>query len=113
MKFVYPWMLGLVALVPVAGVFWMWLRARTERKLNGLVAPALRARLVPYRSDLFRVQALLMFVGLMLVVFSAARPQWGYSEQKIQARTRNVVVALDVSRSMLATDVRPNRLERA
>ena len=113
MKFVYPWMLGLVALVPVAGVFWMWLRARTEGKLNGLVAPALRARLVPYRSDLFRVQALLMFLGLMLVVFAAARPQWGHSAQKIQARTRNVVVALDVSRSMLATDVRPNRLERA
>ena len=54
-----------------------------------------------------------MLAGLALVLFAAARPQWGHSAQKMQARTRNVVVALDVSRSMLATDVRPNRLERA
>ena len=44
MKFVYPWMLVLVALVPVAGAFWTWQRARTERRLDGLVARSLRAR---------------------------------------------------------------------
>ena len=55
----------------------------------------------------------LMIAGLTLVALAAARPQWGHSSQKIEARSRNVVVALDVSRSMLVADVRPNRLERA
>ena len=113
MKFVYPWMLALLALVPVMGAVWLWLRARTEKRLDGFVAPALQGRLMPRSPGLFRVQAALVLAGLLLVVFAAARPQWGHSEQTFQARSRNVVVALDVSRSMLATDVRPNRLERA
>ena len=113
MKFVYPWMLVLLAVVPIAGAFWMWLRARAERRLDGLVAPALQKRLMPRNPGLFNLQAALVLTGLLLTVFAAARPQWGHSEQRIQARSRNVVVALDVSRSMLATDIRPNRLERA
>ena len=113
MKFVFPWMLALLALVPIMGAVWLWLRARTERRLDGFVAPALRARLMPRRPGLFRLQAALVLAGLLLVLFAAARPQWGHSEQTYRARTRNVVVALDVSRSMLAQDVRPNRLERA
>ena len=113
MKFVYPWMLALLVLVPVMGAVWLWLRTRTEKRLNGFVAPALQGRLMPRSPGLFRVQAGFVLAGLLFVVFAAARPQWGHSEQKFQARTRNVVVVLDVSRSMLATDVRPNRLERA
>ncbi len=38
MRFVNPWMLVLVLLVPVAGVFWTFLRARSEARLRGLVA---------------------------------------------------------------------------
>ncbi len=113
MKFVNPWMLVLVALVPVAGAWWVFLRTRAEKRLSGLVAPALQGRLLPRNPRLFNVQAALMLAGLALVLFASARPQWGHSSQKMQARTRNVVVALDVSRSMLAADVRPNRLERA
>ena len=113
MKFVYPWMLALLALVPVMGAVWLWLRARTEKRLDGFVAPALQKRLMPRSPGRFRAQAAFVLAGLLLVVFAAARPQWGHSEQTFQARARNVVVALDVSRSMLATDVRPNRLERA
>ena len=113
MRFVYPWMLILVALVPIAGAFWVFLRARAEKKLDGLIAPALQKRLMPRTPHLFNLQATLLLTGLFLVVFAAARPQWGHSQQKMRARSRNVVVALDVSRSMLAADVRPNRLERA
>ena len=113
MKFVYPWMLILVALVPIAGAFWVFLRARAEKKLDGLIAPSLQKRLMPQAPHLFNLQAALLLTGLFLVVFAAARPQWGHSQQKMQARSRNVVVALDVSRSMLVGDVRPNRLERA
>lgn len=106
-------MLVLVALVPVAGAFWTYLRARAERNLSAMVARPLQGRLLPRRPRLFSLQAALLLAGLFLVVFAAARPQWGHSSQKTVARTRNVVVALDVSRSMLAADVRPNRLERA
>ena len=113
MRFVNPWMLVLVLLVPVAGAFWTFLRARAEIRLRAIVAPALQRRLLPARPQTFLVQAILLLAGLALCLFAAARPQWGHSAQKVTAKSRNVVVALDVSRSMLAADVRPNRLERA
>ncbi|MBE6398265.1 MAG: VWA domain-containing protein, partial [Lentisphaerae bacterium] len=73
----------------------------------------LQGRLLPNRPKTFVVQAMLLLSGLALCLFAAARPQWGHSTQVVAAKSRNVVVALDVSRSMLAADVRPNRLERA
>jgi Ca-activated chloride channel family protein len=67
---------------------------------------------MPPGADLWSLQAFLMIAGLALALFAAARPQWGKTNEKIIERSRNVVVAIDVSRSMLAEDVRPNRLER-
>lgn len=113
MKFVHPWILIFVAFVPVVGAFWMFMRARAEKKLNDLIAPSLRARLFPSKVGLFNLQLTLMLIGMALAFFAAARPQWGHSKQVMRAKSRNVVVVLDVSRSMLASDVRPNRLERA
>ena len=114
MKFVYPWMLILAMLVPVAGAFWIFLRARAERRLAKIAAPALQAKLLPPAAGrLARLQMPLMMAALAFIALAAARPQWGHSHVKIAARSRNVVVALDVSRSMLVADVRPNRLERA
>lgn len=52
-------------------------------------------------------------VALCLAAMALARPQWGETEQKTYERSREVVIALDLSRSMLATDVQPNRLDRA
>jgi len=54
-----------------------------------------------------------MSTGLLLALVAAAGPQWGTKEETVYHRGRNLVIALDVSRSMLATDVHPNRLERA
>lgn len=60
----------------------------------------------PLRFNLF-------VIGLVLVLIAAFRPKWGRANVETMTRARNVVIAIDVSRSMLAEDVRPNRLERA
>ena len=113
MKFANPMFLALVAAVPLAGLFWAFLRARREKSLDRLVAPSLRRRLMPASVNLWGLQAWLMLAGLFLCLFAASRPQWGKTTERTVERSRNVVVAIDVSRSMLAEDVRPNRLERA
>ena len=112
MRFAFPLLLVLVAAVPLAAVWWLFLQARREKSLERLVAPALRARLMPPGANLWGLQAFLVVMGLALSLFAASRPQWGKSTEKVVERSRNVVVAIDVSRSMLAEDVRPNRLER-
>lgn len=106
MRFAYPGMLALVALVPVAGLWWTFLRARREKALA-------RITLAVSKSRGSSLQTVLVLSGLVLCLFAASRPQWGRSMEKTVQRSRNVVVAIDVSRSMLAEDVRPNRLERA
>ena len=113
MKFANPMFLVLVAAVPLAGLFWAFLRARREKSLDRLVAPSLRCRLMPASVNLWGLQAWLILAGLFLCLFAASRPQWGKTTERTVERSRNVVVAIDVSRSMLAEDVRPNRLERA
>ena len=113
MRFANPMFLALVAAVPLAGLFWAFLRARREKSLDRMVAPSLRGRLMPAGVNLWGLQAWLVLAGLFLCLFAASRPQWGKTTEKTVERSRNVVVAIDVSRSMLAADVRPNRLERA
>ncbi len=52
-------------------------------------------------------------LGLTLAVLAVARPQWGRIEEPVFDQAREVIVAIDLSRSMLADDVKPTRLERA
>ena len=106
MRFAFPGMLALVVLVPVAGLWWTFLRARREKALCNITLN------VP-KSHVSSFQSAAMLSGLVLCLFAASRPQWGRTLEKTISRSRNVVVAIDVSRSMLAEDVRPNRLERA
>ena len=106
MRFAFPVMLALVAVVPVAGLWWTFLRARREKALSKITLNVPKA----HGSSL---QSAAILSGLILVLFAASRPQWGKTLEKSITRSRNVVVAIDVSRSMLAEDVRPNRLERA
>lgn len=60
-----------------------------------------------------RWQIALLVFGLLLSIASLSRPQWGEREETVYQRGRDVIIALDVSRSMLANDVHPNRLARA
>lgn len=106
MRFANPIFLILTAIVPVVGLFWAFLRVRREKALT-------RITLNVPKSSTGGLQMALVVAGLALALFAAARPQWGRTTEKIVERSRNVVVAIDVSRSMLAQDVRPNRLERA
>ena len=106
MRFVNPIFLILTALVPIAGIWWAFLRARREKALR-------RISLAVPKSSASGLQMALIVAGLALALFAAARPQWGKTTERTVERARNVVVAIDVSRSMLAPDVRPNRLERA
>ena len=106
MRFANPIFLVLSLLVPVAGLWWTFLRARREKALGALTLK------VP-KSSVSGLQTACIVVGLFLSLFAASRPQWGKTMEKTVTRARNVVIAIDVSRSMLAEDVRPNRLERA
>lgn len=103
-----PWMLLLLPLVALAG--WLIVRARRLQReascrLKG-VAPENAATGLGRRDWL-------ALAALACVVLALARPQWNPRPYDVERRGRDLVIALDVSRSMLAADVFPSRLEAA
>ena len=64
------------------------------------------------RSGAGRARLLFTF-GLVAAILAVARPQWGQLEEPVFDQAREIIIALDLSRSMLAEDVKPSRLERA
>lgn len=55
----------------------------------------------------------LAFLSVMLIFAALARPQWGYRWEETKTRGIDIIFAIDTSNSMLAEDVKPDRLERA
>lgn len=59
------------------------------------------------------MKSLGIIVVLILSVLALMRPQWGFQWQEVKRKGLDILIAIDVSKSMLATDVKPNRLERS
>ncbi|MGB9275299.1 MAG: VWA domain-containing protein, partial [Terrimicrobiaceae bacterium] len=107
------WFLAL-AIVPVVAGLYVWSQRRSDALLSKVVAPRLRAQLAGAASKARRnVKAALILAVFGLMAVALARPQWGFNQREVKQRGRDVIVAIDTSRSMLATDVAPSRLSRA
>jgi Ca-activated chloride channel homolog len=109
-----PWLLWLLWLVPLmAAALAIGYRLRL-RAADRFGAETSRKRLVLGRSSGLRAaRAVLVLVGIGLAIVALARPQYGSRTRMLRKRGIDVVVALDFSKSMLARDVRPSRIDRA
>ncbi len=113
-KFANPEYFYLLLLVPVLLVLYFYSVYRSRKKIRKLGDPALIGRLMPDYSR-FRVSAKhwLLFAAFCLAVVLLARPQFGTLEETVKKKGVEIIIALDISNSMLAEDVAPNRLERS
>jgi Ca-activated chloride channel homolog len=109
--FANPLSLTLLALLPAMGIIAL-LAARRQRRILGRFGAPLK-ELAPSRRVLPVLRITFLVAGLMLLVVAIAGPQWGRDWAQSTAPGRDLVVVLDLSRSMLAGDVLPNRVERA
>ena len=85
-------------------------RARRLARVIGRRAGVLAMELGPVRR---RVRRALVSIALLLAAIAVMQPMWGVSVRRVEQRRLDVIVCLDVSRSMLARDVSPSRLQRA
>ena len=107
-------MLWLLVFVPVFVVAYVLYARRKRRRLEAFGDPQLVAELMPNASRVRpTVKFSLLMVAFTLLCFAAARPQYGQREQTVKRQGIEAVIALDISNSMMAEDVVPNRLERA
>ena len=96
------------------GLLIAFLTRRKEAAIAKLGMPDLIARLsatVNYTGR--RWKLVLWFVALSLLILTLARPRWGSQVEYVERRGVEIMIALDVSESMLAEDLKPTRLARA
>ena len=106
------WLLLLLAL-PLLALAIRWGDRRARRRLRSLLGSRYQDHV---ENDFRRLRSwrrFLLLFGLFWLTVALARPQWGAHEVVVKERGTDVVIALDISNSMLAEDTPPNRLERA
>jgi Ca-activated chloride channel family protein len=115
MRFAQPQVLWvLLAVVPalIGFLFWSW-RAK-QRLILQFVHPRLLSGLTvgvsPRRQKLHLALLVAAVAGILVAL---ARPQWGFAWEEAKLQGLDIIVAIDTSRSMLAQDVAPNRIEKA
>jgi Ca-activated chloride channel family protein len=113
--FEYPGRLWITAIVllGLAGLY-VYAEMARRRQLATFADPELLDRLMVTVSPVRRtVKLVLAFLAVALLGMALARPQWGEERDSSAGTGEDTIFVLDTSKSMLATDVRPNRLERA
>ncbi len=107
-------MLWWLITIPVFIVGYIIYSRRKRRQLEAFGDPQLVSQLMPNASSVRPiVKFSITLVALILLIIAAARPQFGQSERTEKREGIEAIVALDISNSMLAEDVAPNRLDRA
>ena len=113
-RFADPDYLYWLGIIPLFAGIYAYTRIQARRKKKLLGDPDLLKRLVPdYSSHRPLIKFVLLETILALIIVMLARPQFGLVENKDVTKGIEVVFVMDVSNSMLAQDIRPNRLERS
>jgi Ca-activated chloride channel homolog len=115
MRFENPNLLWLLLVIPPAFALFFWWRERSRQRLltqfiEARLLSTLTVGLSPARKKI-RLAGLIFAVEFL--VLALARPQHGFDLQEVEQRGLDIVVAVDTSKSMLATDIAPDRLARA
>ena len=113
-RFAASEMLFAFGLVPfVVAILW-WARVKTRRDLSRFGERPLLLRLTATVNRRGRaIKAVLLVVTVALVVTALARPQFGSRVETVRREGQDIIVALDLSASMAAEDIAPNRLDKA
>lgn len=113
-RFANPDLLYLLLLIPVLVVLWIVNNRRKKKALDRLGEARLVDGLLPEYSRIRpNMKTLFQLLAITFLVIVLARPQFGAKLGETKKEGVEVIIALDVSNSMLAEDIQPNRLERA
>ena len=113
-RFEHPTYLYALLLIPILAVFFYLTRRARAKALLRFGEMDLVRRLMPQVSMLKHpLKFGILMVALFFLIVAWANPQWGTKREKVKKKASDIIVALDISNSMLADDVKPNRLERA
>lgn len=109
-----PWILHFLWLLPLTAVTFVVVYRKRRQALARFAENQLLNRLTPEGSRGRRViKAVFCLAALGCMLLALAGPRWGSHYQEVTRKGVDIVIALDVSPSMLVEDIKPDRLERA
>lgn len=104
------WLLLLLPLILIA----IGMHRRRAARLRTLIDAEVWATVIPgHNLKRNRQKTVLRLLALAFIGLALIRPQWGVKWEEVQQRGLDIIVVLDTSKSMLATDIKPNRLQQA
>lgn len=113
-RFAHPDLLYLLLVIPLLIVFYIVMVRRKHKAIAEFGNPELLAPLMPLLSFKRGVWKFAMIIlALLFVITGVAGPQFGSKLQQVKKNGVELMILLDVSNSMLAEDIKPNRLEKA
>ncbi len=113
-RFAYSEYLWGLLIIPLLTLFFIWSRYSRNRALHRFGDKTIIKELMPLASKNRPLFKFIMFVlALSFFIIGAARPQFGSKLKKVQREGVEIIIALDVSNSMMAEDIQPSRLDRA
>src|ERR1041384_2826097 len=114
MQFGNPTSFWMLATVPPLVLFLVWAFRSRRRALERFAAAPLAGKLTASVNRIARRWKAVMLVGTVLfAALALAQPRWGFEWREVKRKGVDIFVLLDVSKSMLTEDVRPNRLTQA
>lgn len=102
----------LIGIGLIAFLFWA-ARARDKARARFAQQDLLKELLSQVDPRLQKLKVVVLAVGALLCILALSRPQWGFVWQEVKRKGLDIIVAVDTSKSMLATDVKPSRLARS
>lgn len=113
-RFAEPEMIWMLLLIPLVWGIGLYYRIHSQHKLNGWMGSAFQNLLITGRhSGWFWFRISMLMLATALSVTALMRPQGDPVAETVRKQGRDLIFLLDVSKSMQAEDLRPNRLERA
>lgn len=113
-RFAHPELLYLLIIIPLLIVFYVVMVRRKKKAIAEFGNPELLKPLMPLLSFKRGTWKMVMLmIALLFVIVGVAGPQFGSKLQQVNKKGIELMIALDVSNSMLAQDIKPNRLEKA
>lgn len=111
--FAHPWILLFLILIPLLTVWYVWRYRKQKPALQFSNISLFKGVRKTFRQRMYPMLFVLRMVAVGAVVVALARPQSMLSRQEMKVEGIDIVLAMDVSGSMLAEDFKPNRLEAA
>lgn len=108
-----PQLLNLLFAIPLIALLLLFCLKKKKRDLFKFVSNDMFDKVSNINLRIFSVKNILILICFFLLIIALARPEYGVKTTVVSKKAATIVLVMDVSKSMLAQDLKPNRLEKS